>query len=115
MRLVRDSLARAMPPKPRTLQQFAEEEIRIPDGVYQGALYRVDRQPVMRHYFAAMESGQYTRVFATGPTQSGKTLTCSIIPVLYHLFEFGETTVFAVPSIDMAADKWHEDILPVIR
>lgn len=114
-RLIYDSLSRAIPPRPRTLRQFAEEEIRIPDGVYQGALYRVDRQPVMRHYFEAMESGNYTRVFATGPTQSGKTLTCSIIPVLYHLFEFGETVVFAVPSIDMAADKWHEDILPVIR
>lgn len=115
MRCVRDSLATSLPARLRTLREFAEQEVFIPDGVYEGAPYAIERQPVMKHYFDAMESGRYTRVFATGPTQSGKTLTCSLIPLLYHLFEYGETVVFGLPDANMASDKWYEDILPVIQ
>ena len=52
---------------------------------------------------------------ATGPTQSGKTLACFIIPLLYHLFEIGETVICGLPDMDMAGDKWREDILPAIE
>src|SRR5678816_4563381 len=48
-------------------------------------------------------------------TQSGKTLACFVIPLLYHLFELGETVICGLPDMDMAADKWREDILPVIE
>ena len=52
---------------------------------------------------------------ATGPTQSGKTLACFVIPLLYHLFEIRETVICGLPDIDMAMDKWSVDILPVIE
>jgi len=52
---------------------------------------------------------------ATGPTQSGKTLCAYVIPLLYHLFEIGETVICGLPNMDMAGDKWLEDILPVIE
>jgi hypothetical protein len=47
--------------------------------------------------------------------QSGKTLTCFIIPTLYHLFELRETVICGVPSMEMAADKWLKVLLPVIQ
>lgn len=49
------------------------------------------------------------------PTQSGKTLACFPVPLLYHLFELGETAISRLPDMDMAADKWRENILSVIE
>jgi len=105
----------ARPRRWRTLREFAEQEIVIPSGPFAGRRFRCDRQPYTRLWFDAVDSGLWTRFVATGPTQSGKTLTCFIIPLLYHLFEIGETVVCGLPDMDMAADKWREDLLPVIE
>jgi hypothetical protein len=35
--------------------------------------------------------------------------------MLYHLFEIGETVICGLPDMDMAADKWREDILPAVE
>ena len=37
-----------------------------------------------------------------------------MIPLLDHLFELGETVICGLPDMDMAADKWREDLMPVI-
>jgi phage terminase large subunit GpA-like protein len=106
---------RARAPQLRSMLEFATREIILPDGPHQGSRYDTDRQPYARHYLDAVDSGQWSRFAAVGPTQSGKTLTCSTIPCLYHLFEIGETVIYAVPSIDIAKDKWLGDLLPVIE
>jgi hypothetical protein len=107
-------LAEARPRRLRTMRQFAEEEIIIPDGPFVGRKFRCSRG-LYRTWFDAVDSGQWNRLVATGPTQSGKTLSAFIIPLLYHLFELGETVICGLPDMDMAADKWREDILPVIE
>src|SRR6056297_654476 len=99
----------------RTMLQFAEQEIVIPDGPYQGRKFDCRRQPYTRHWFEQIDSGDWNRFVATGPTQSGKTLCCFLIPLLYHLFEVGETVICGLPDMDMAADKWREDLLPLIE
>jgi phage terminase large subunit GpA-like protein len=66
-------------------------------------------------WFDAIDSRRWNRHNATGPSQSGKTLSCFVIPILYHLFEVGETVVAGVPEMDIAADKWHNDLLPTIE
>jgi phage terminase large subunit GpA-like protein len=108
-------VARCRVPKLRTMRQFAEEEIVIPDGPYRGLLFRADRQPYAAHALDAMDSGKWTRFAAVGPTQSGKTLLWFIIPLLYHLFELDETVVVAIPDMKMAYDKWVQDIRPIIE
>lgn len=108
-------LRHARAPRLRTMREFAEQEIVIPDGPFEGQRFRVDRQPYTGLWFAAIASALFNRFVATGPTQSGKTLCAFVIPILYHLFEIGETVVCGVPDMDMAGDKWREDILPVIR
>lgn len=96
------------------MRDFAEAEVIIPDGPFEGRRFNCKRQPYAGLWFDQVDSGRWSRCVATGPTQSGKTLSCFIIPVLYHLFEIGETVICGVPSMDMAADKWREDLLPAI-
>lgn len=108
-------LSRARPSRVRSIRDFAETEIIIPDGPFEGRRFRCERQPYTRLWFEAIDSGLWNRFVATGPTQSGKTLACFLVPVLYHLFELGETVICGLPDMDMASDKWREDILPVIE
>jgi hypothetical protein len=70
----------------------------------------------VRLWFEEVDSGRWMRHVATGPTQSGKTLSCWAIPLCYYLFERGETVIPAVPDLhNFAADKWRNDLLPVIE
>lgn len=108
-------LAEMRPRALRKMGKFAESEIRIPDGPFLGLRYRCDRQPYSRLFFEAVDSGVYREYIAVGPTQSGKTLTCFVIPAMYHLFEVGETVICVVPDESMVNDKWTQDLLPVIK
>lgn len=108
-------LAQAKAPSVRPISRWVEEEIILPNGPYAGQRYKHHRHPASRLWFKAMDSGWWTRFAATGPTQNGKTLMCYVAPVLYHLFEIGETVVIGVPSMDMANDKWQQDFRPVIE
>lgn len=107
--------SQARPRRLRSMREFAEAEITIPEGPFAGRRFRCSRQPYTGLWFDAVDSGLWSRHVATGPTQSGKTLACFIIPLLYHLFEIGETVICGLPDMDMAADKWREDIQPVIE
>src|SRR4051812_15139071 len=97
------------------MRQFAEAEIVIPSGPFTGRRFRCARQPYTGLWFDQIDSGRWSRCVATGPTQSGKSLSCFVIPLLYHLFEIGETVICGLPDMDMAADKWREDLMPVIE
>lgn len=87
----------------------------IPEGRYAGRKFRIERAPWARHFFDAVDSGRYNRFASTGPVQSGKTLSTVVIPALWHLFEWRESVILGVPSMDMAYDKWRQEFLPVIQ
>ena len=108
-------LAQAKPRRMRTMRRFAEDEIVLPSGPFAGNRFRVHRQPFTGLWFDEVDSGRWSRFVATGPTQSGKTIACFVIPLLYHLFEYGETVICGLPDMDMATDKWREDLLPIIE
>ncbi len=114
-RVMRELLRRSKSRVCRPMLQFATEEIVIPTGRYAGLRYSLERQPVFRHWFTAIDSDRWSTYAATGPSQSGKTLSCFVIPIVYHLFEVGEPVVVGLPDTDMAADKWENDIFPVIE
>lgn len=101
-------------PKIRTMREFAEQEIVIPSGQFDGLKFKCERQPFTRLWLDAVDSGQFSELIITGPSQSGKTLVGFIIPILYHLFELGETVIAAVPDMEMVRDKWEQDIEPVL-
>lgn len=102
-------------PRLRTMREFAEQEVIIPDGPLRGRRFRCSTQPWTRLWFDEIDSGRWQRFAATGPSQSGKTLCCYVIPTMYHLFEIGETVVCGVPKMEMAHDKWSQDFEPAIR
>jgi len=113
-RLYLDFLRSARAPRLRTIREFAEQEIVIPDGPYKGFKFSCARQPHTRLWFDEIDSGRWRRNVMTGPVQSGKSLTGYIIPAMYYLFECQETVVLGAPTMEMAADKWRIDIEPVI-
>ncbi len=106
---------RARAPRLRTMREFAEQEIVIPTGPFEGRRFRCHRQPANGLWFDAVDSGRWPRMVATGPSQASKSLVCYIIPALYHLFECGERIILFLPDMRMASDKWVNDLLPVIK
>src|SRR4051812_43022676 len=98
-------------PRLRTMREFAEQEIVVPTGPFAGLRFNCARQPFTRLWFEQIESGRWRRVATTGPSQTGKTLLAFVIPTLYHLFEVAETVIIGLPSLDIAGDKWTDDIL----
>lgn len=101
--------------KPPSMLEWACRAIVVPDGPHKGQPFDPDVQPFARLFLSEVDSGKWDRIVATGPTQTGKSLICYVICVLYHLFALGETVVAGVPTLDMADDKWREDFLPVIE
>lgn len=102
-------------PRLRSMREFAEQEIIIPTGPFAGLRFNCARQPFSRLWFDEVDSGRWRRFVGTGPTQSGKTLQCFVIPIMYHLFEVGEDVILGAPTTDIARDKWTRDILPAIK
>lgn len=103
------------PPRLRTIEEFAEQEVVLPTGPHRGSRYKASRNPCAGLLLRLFGGGRWRRRFVTGPSQSGKTLVGFCIPVLYHLFEIGETVIAAAPTQRIAMDKWRMDLLPLIR
>jgi phage terminase large subunit GpA-like protein len=102
-------------PSIRSFREWIEAEFRIPDGPFKGRLFRVRRQPYAGLWIDAVDSDQYNRFASVGPTQSGKTLLCSVAICMFYLFECGENVGFGLPDMRMAGDKWRQDLLPAIK
>lgn len=95
-----------------------ETELIIPPGgPFAGRRWRADFQPYAARVVAALDealiSGRWNRVALTAGAQTGKTFIVVAL-ILYVLFELNETVIFGVPTLEMAEDKWQNDILPVL-
>ena len=104
------------------MREFAEQEIILPTGPFEGRRFNCLRQPFTRLLLDEEDRRDpatgylyWRRRNVTGPQQCGKSLLGFVIPILYHLFEVQETVVCGVPSLDTVSDKWYEDLLPVIE
>jgi phage terminase large subunit GpA-like protein len=109
----RRMIAQAKARRLRTMREFAEREIYLPEDNQRR--YSCETQPYARLWFDAVDSGLFRDHYSTGPSQSGKTLTCTIVPTTYHLFEVVERVIYGLPDMDMAKDKWELDVQPVIE
>lgn len=102
-------------PRIRTMREFVEQELILPSGQHEGRKFKCERNPFTRLWFDEVDSGRWKRHVATGPTGSGKTIIGFVAPILYHLFEIGETVLCGLPNLDIVKDKWSEDLLPAIE
>lgn len=101
-------------PRLRTIGEFFQEEMIIPTGPFEGRRARFDRQPFTRLWCQEVQCGRWLHTNTTGCGQGGKSFMGLATPVLYHLFEIGETVILGIPDMDMADDKYKRDLLPVI-
>lgn len=99
----------------RSMRRWAEEELVIPNGPKEGDPFLVENQPVLGLLLDEFDSGRWVEHYTTGPSQSAKTFGCFVIPIAYHLSERGEDVVCGVPDMNMAADKWADDLLPAFQ
>lgn len=105
----------ARAPRLRTLREFAEQEIIIPDGEAKGWRFTVERQPYTGALLDEIDSGRWLDILISGPSQSGKTLTGFVLPAIYHTVELVENYVVGIPDMRMANNKWKVDFEPVFR
>src|ERR1041385_7040230 len=89
------------PARRRTYREFAEQELILATGPMKGLRFRPEFMPWTLEVLGEFDRGTYRRFFASGPVQSGKTLIFFILPILYHLFECGESVIVGVPKVDM--------------
>lgn len=101
--------------KIRSIREFAEQCVTIPDGPYKGFKFNCDRQPWVRLFFDLIDHGIWPEIIGTSPAQGGKTLVLFVIPLLWAACELRENTGVALPDEEMWGDKWAIDILPVIE
>src|SRR4051812_9443250 len=87
---LRRMLAHCRAPKLRSRRQFAEQELILPEGPFEGRRFKCARQPFAGLWLDAVDgtlayqpSQRFTRIVTTGPSQSGKTLIATIVPLLY--------------------------------
>jgi len=113
--MLNDLIQAMRPRKVRTFQEFAEQEIIIPDGRYKNLKFSCAVMPWTALLLAVFTAGKFIRYFFTGSRQSGKTLCVFQIPVLYHLFEMEEDVIVGVPKMDLAQGIWKKRLLPIIK
>jgi phage terminase large subunit GpA-like protein len=108
-------LGRGKPP--RTFKQWLSEEVYLPmdGGPHQGKRYQFRFQPITEHWANEIDSGRWNEFVYSGPSQSGKSLSGYVLPMLYHLCELNESVGFGVPMEEMASDKYNADIKPVME
>jgi len=99
----------------RKMKEWFEEEFIPPDGKHEGEKWDWKTQPISLCLIEEIDSGYWTEVFVTGPSQSGKTLMSFVGPSLYHALELGEKTVVGIPDMRMANNKYQLDMIPVIK
>jgi len=102
----------SIPRRIRPLREWAEAEIQIPSGPYEGYPFNAERLPWTR--LLLQELGQWERHVITGPTQSGKSLVAFVLIIMYYLFERAENVIVGLPNMNTAMQKW-DDIRPVIE
>lgn len=108
-------IERAKPYRPRSLREFAEQEVIIPTGDYRDEPFRVSRQPFVGLLFDELDSGNWPVVVITGPSQSSKSLCGFSIPALRTICEYRENAGLACPEADLHAKRWKIDLQPVLE
>ena len=101
---------------PRPFSQWLTEEVNLPmdGGPHQGKRYQFRFQPITELWAKEIDSGRWNEFIYSGPSQSGKSFSGYVCPLLYHALELNQSVGFGVPLEEMANDKWKADIKPVM-
>lgn len=99
-----------------SVREFAERYVRLPrTSPFGNVPFRCSRQPYSGLLFDEMDRGGWKTIVVAGPSQSGKTLSAFVIPILRDIRELKMNVIAALPEADMAADKWDTDFMPTLE
>lgn len=104
-----------LPPPILPARQFAERHLRYTSGPFKHELIRCAINPWTGLWLDLLDSRDWYRRVMLGAVQAGKSLFGFIVPTLRHLFGIGESVVLGIPDMEMANDKWRDDLLPAIE
>jgi len=99
----------------RTIRQWAEQEVILPDGPREGQRFSVSFSPFTGLVLDAYDDPRWNSFILTGSAQNSKSLIGFSIPTLYHLLEMAENVICLVPDTDFADSVWKEKLLPIIE
>jgi len=101
---------------PRSFTEWLTNEVNLPmdGGPHQGKRYQFRFQPITKHWANEIDRGYWNEFIYSGPSQSGKSFSGYVCPLLYHALELNQSVGFGVPMEEMADDKWRADIKPVM-
>lgn len=103
------------PPAPRTLERFACESIRLPDGPQAGQAWVPASEPLQLLCLAEFSRGNRNKFVLVWPSQRGKTLAGVLAPCLHTIVEQRSSVGYLMPSIDKLAQNWEGKIKPAIE
>lgn len=113
--LLAEAIRKGVSKPPRSFRDWLLNEFTLPDGPHKNKRFKFEYQPITKLWVDEIDSGRWVEHIFTGPSQSGKSLSGYVAPLLYHATELGEKVVFAVPIDEMAVDKWEDDIRPTME
>ena len=101
-----------------SIEEFAREHIMVQTGPWAGRPFQPEKSPIARHFWPVLfdeDLTRYEHYSITGPSQSGKTLSAVIIPIVYTLFCLQESVILASPLMEIAGSKFSEEIWPMLK
>jgi len=103
------------PTQRRSLLEFCEQEIVLPDGPRRGHYFSADFMPFTRILLEEAENPRWTRQFWAGPSQGFKTFGGVVMRMIHRLHELGRIVGIGAPTSDMfLSNIWNPKVLPVI-
>jgi phage terminase large subunit GpA-like protein len=99
----------------RSIAEWAEDEIIIPTGPFEGLKFKMDRQPVAHLLYNEFNNPHFQEYSVVGSTQTGKSFLGFALPVCWLLCEKKEDVIIAAPTKEILADKVKRDIYPILE
>lgn len=113
--LFRNFLKRSKSRRVRSIQEWAEDVVIIPTGPYAGRKFKLSRQPFAQLLYREFSNPHWHEYAITGPTQTGKSFLGFALPVVWTLCEKKEDAIIAGPTMEILADKFKRDIVPIME
>jgi len=111
-RLLRWCAQLAPPPAPRDLLTFARS-LRVPGD--HGPEPLSFEHPAQVAMWEALARGRYKEFLVLGPSQDGKTLAATVVPLLWVACERGLPVALCGPDLRLVKELWRDKVLPVLR
>lgn len=122
LKIVDRAMESLKPSRRLSMEEFSRT-LKIGEGREKGRRFNSKHQPLQRLWFQEFDIGRtdgqhnprWTHFATCGCVQSGKSLLCFDIPILYYTLECAERVIVGVPTAEQASQKWEYELKPMIE